>query len=155
MRSKAASGVRIPASPPFASIAQLDRVLGYEPSGRRFESSWMHHIVQCCGKLSDIEKVVKQYPDASVAQLDRVLGYEPSGRRFESSRMHHLLEKAVKHHPDASVAQLDRVLGYEPSGRRFESSRMHHSTSKKTLLSVNLRNILSFLSLNLTSCFTP
>jgi len=32
---------------------------------------------------------------------------------------------------------------------------MHHSTSKKTLLSVNLRNILSFLSLNLTSCFTP
>ena len=27
----------------YASIAQLDRVLGYEPSGRRFESSWMHH----------------------------------------------------------------------------------------------------------------
>ena len=46
MRSKAASGVRIPASPPFASVAQLDRVLGYEPSGRRFESSRMHHILR-------------------------------------------------------------------------------------------------------------
>lgn len=43
MQSKSASGVRIPASLPLASIAQLDRVLGYEPSGRRFESSWMHH----------------------------------------------------------------------------------------------------------------
>ncbi|SIP74540.1 hypothetical protein XIS1_670021 [Xenorhabdus innexi] len=27
-----------------ASVAQLDRVLGYEPSGRRFESSRMHHF---------------------------------------------------------------------------------------------------------------
>ena len=26
-----------------ASVAQLDRVLGYEPSGQRFESSRMHH----------------------------------------------------------------------------------------------------------------
>ena len=29
-----------------ASVAQLDRVLGYEPSGRRFESSRMHHTFQ-------------------------------------------------------------------------------------------------------------
>ena len=28
-----------------ASVAQLDRVLGYEPSGRRFESSRMHHLL--------------------------------------------------------------------------------------------------------------
>jgi hypothetical protein len=26
-----------------ALVAQLDRVLGYEPSGRRFESSRVHH----------------------------------------------------------------------------------------------------------------
>ncbi len=26
-------------------MSQLDRVLGYEPSGRRFESSRMHHIL--------------------------------------------------------------------------------------------------------------
>ena len=30
---------------PDASVAQLDRVLGYEPSGRRFESSRMHHLL--------------------------------------------------------------------------------------------------------------
>jgi hypothetical protein len=28
----------------FASVAQLDRVPGYEPGGQRFESSRMHHI---------------------------------------------------------------------------------------------------------------
>ncbi len=27
----------------FAPVAQLDRVLGYEPSGQRFESSLVHH----------------------------------------------------------------------------------------------------------------
>ena len=27
-----------------ALIAQLDRVFGYEPKGRRFESCWAHHI---------------------------------------------------------------------------------------------------------------
>ena len=33
------SRVRIPLSPPqYAPVAQLDRVLGYEPRGRRFES---------------------------------------------------------------------------------------------------------------------
>ena len=131
MRSKAASGVRIPASPPFASVAQLDRVLGYEPSGRRFESSRMHHISRMVELGTKYHRVSKNYC-ASVAQLDRVLGYEPSGRRFESSRMHHslslasLAKQASSKNSNASVAQLDRVLGYEPSGRRFESSRMHH-----------------------------
>ena len=62
-----------------ASVAQLDRVLGYEPSGQRFESSRMHHFQ---------DNLSPQFC-ASVAQLDRVLGYEPSGQRFESSRMHH------------------------------------------------------------------
>ena len=27
-----------------APIAQLDRVLGYEPRGQEFESLWAHHI---------------------------------------------------------------------------------------------------------------
>ena len=27
----------------YAPVAQLDRVLGYEPSGQRFESSRVHH----------------------------------------------------------------------------------------------------------------
>ena len=132
MRSKAASGVRIPASPPFASIAQLDRVLGYEPSGRRFESSWMHHILQYGGVVTTYHTVSKKNSCASIAQLDRVLGYEPSGRRFESSWMHHsfcrtcFFKQTNQKISNASIAQLDRVLGYEPSGRRFESSWMHH-----------------------------
>ena len=29
---------------PFALVAQLDRVPGYEPGGRRFESSRVHQI---------------------------------------------------------------------------------------------------------------
>ena len=29
-----------------APIAQLDRVLGYEPRGQEFESLWAHHIKQ-------------------------------------------------------------------------------------------------------------
>ena len=42
------SGINISSkiSFPDASVAQLDRVLGYEPSGRRFESSRMHHLLQ-------------------------------------------------------------------------------------------------------------
>ena len=43
MRLIPASGVRIPPSPPFAPVAQLDRVPGYEPGGQRFESSRAHH----------------------------------------------------------------------------------------------------------------
>ena len=31
-----------------ALVAQLDRVLGYEPSGRRFESSRVRHIQKPC-----------------------------------------------------------------------------------------------------------
>ncbi len=133
-----------------ASVAQLDRVLGYEPSGRRFESSRMHHS----RVVFQVVQIHQLFFDASVAQLDRVPGYEPGGRRFESSRMHHFL-KAISltitvtrrgkslncqrlevvlsggwyYCSDictASVAQLDRVPGYEPGGRRFESSRMHH-----------------------------
>ena len=55
---KPVSRVRIPCSPPHfcvdgafhrrksdrALIAQPDRVFGYEPKGRRFESCWAHHV---------------------------------------------------------------------------------------------------------------
>ncbi|KJT13602.1 fructose-1-phosphatase, partial [Salmonella enterica subsp. enterica serovar Heidelberg str. 607309-34] len=41
-----------------ASVAQLDRVLGYEPSGRRFESSRMHHILRTFSD-EDTDKIVK------------------------------------------------------------------------------------------------
>ncbi len=40
-----------------ASVAQLDRVLGYEPSGRRFESSRMHHILRTFSD-EDADKIV-------------------------------------------------------------------------------------------------
>ena len=36
--------VRIPPSPFFVPIAQLDRALGCGPKGRRFEPSWVHYI---------------------------------------------------------------------------------------------------------------
>ena len=32
----------------YALVAQLDRVLGYEPSGRRFESFRVRHIQKPC-----------------------------------------------------------------------------------------------------------
>ncbi len=96
MRSKLHPGFESPPHRHFASVAQLDRVLGYEPSGRRFESSGctILPVWQVLDVTLTRSKAV--LPDASVAQLDRVLGYEPSGRRFESSRMHHLLEMTAE-----------------------------------------------------------
>gem|GEM_PF-2441365 len=89
--------------PHNALVAQLDRVLGYEPSGRRFESSRVRHIedlllsagfFMLAANMADdmLEKALIMRPplNALVAQLDRVLGYEPSGRRFESSRVRHI-----------------------------------------------------------------
>ena len=57
-----------------APVAQLDRVFGYEPKGREFESLRAHHTA---------------IRIAPVAQLDRASGYEPEGREFESLRAHH------------------------------------------------------------------
>ncbi len=73
-----------------ASLAQLDRVPGYEPGGRRFESSRTRHLLK--GNALMLTKVDIENC-ASLAQLDRVPGYEPGGRRFESSRTRHLLKK--------------------------------------------------------------
>ncbi len=57
-----------------APVAQLDRVLGYEPRGQEFESLRAHHLTS----------------HAPVAQLDRVLGFEPRGQEFESLQAHQL-----------------------------------------------------------------
>ena len=59
-----------------APVAQLDRVIGYEPIGQGFESLQVRHLVQ-------------SLIDAPVAQLDRVIGYEPIGQGFESLRVRH------------------------------------------------------------------
>ena len=37
------SGVRVPSGVPYAGLAQLDRVTGYEPVGRGFESLNPYH----------------------------------------------------------------------------------------------------------------
>jgi hypothetical protein len=76
-------------------VAQLDRVLGYEPSGRRFESSRVRHPKE------EALVVVRCKVYGRVAQLDRVLGYEPSGRRFESSRVRHIRKKPAKVNTEA------------------------------------------------------
>src|SRR3989338_4854139 len=92
MGSKAPSRVQIPLSPPslfsykfyfriyaedvsfgiYAHVAQLDRVPGYEPGGREFESLRVRQVFD--------------FLFAPVAQLDRVPGFEPGGREFESLR---------------------------------------------------------------------
>jgi hypothetical protein len=36
-----------------ARVAQLDRVLGYEPGGRRFESSRVHHHLKAVTVFRD------------------------------------------------------------------------------------------------------
>jgi hypothetical protein len=134
-----------------AAVAQLDRVLGYEPRGRGFNSCQPHQntenqtlpgfvvtsftsmlLMECCRSF------------AAVAQLDRVLGYEPRGRGFNSCQPHQYLLvslpkrsslrfdesfklRAVRRSVSefAAVAQLDRVLGYEPRGRGFNSCQPH------------------------------
>ena len=63
----------------YAPVAQLDRVPGYEPGGREFES--LRARQNSCK--------FKEYFCAPVAQLDRVPGFEPGGREFESLRARH------------------------------------------------------------------
>ena len=69
-----------------APVAQLDRVSGYEPEGRGFESCLAHQISALVRSNLIGVQYVKRAP---VAQLDRVSGYEPEGRGFESCLAHH------------------------------------------------------------------
>ena len=69
-------------------IAQLDRVPGYEPGGRRFESSCAHHFLL---QLKLIEKKPTKVgffvPEINQSvDVDRVPGYEPDGQRFTLRR---------------------------------------------------------------------
>ena len=99
----------------IAPVAQLDRVIGYEPIGQGFESLRVRHSI-----FFQIH--------APVAQLDRVIGYEPIGQGFESLRVRHSIFFQIH----APVAQLDRVIGYEPIGQGFESLRVRHSFFSST-----------------------
>jgi hypothetical protein len=61
------SRVRIPLSPPInAPVAQLDRVFGYEPKGREFESLRAHHLTAFSKALSQdkyAERIVPRSED--------------------------------------------------------------------------------------------
>ena len=111
-------GFKIPASPPFASVAQLDRVLGYEPTVRRFRSSRMHHL------LSELEK--SAVAGGPQCEHNRVTLH----RLKPSYSVWHVLVVTLTRSKQVSrciVAQLDEIARLRTSGRRFESSRMHHS----------------------------
>ncbi len=118
-----------------AAVAQLDRVLGYEPRGRGFESCQPRHQFRGPSESKALSVRCSTVLRAAVAQLDRVLGYEPRGRGFESCQPRHFFGGLpTVEGPDswsstalrAAVAQLDRVLGYEPRGRGFESCQPRH-----------------------------
>ena len=55
----------------YAPIAQLDRVSDYESEGCRFDSYWVHFLLQ-------------SFLFREVAQFGRAPGLGPGGRRFES-----------------------------------------------------------------------
>lgn len=71
----------------YAPVAQLDRVPGYEPGGREFESLRVRHSSKRC--MLRLVHYYFPYIHAPVAQLDRVSGFEPGGREFESLRARH------------------------------------------------------------------
>ena len=104
-----------------ALVAQMDRALDFESSGRGFESSPARHFALLfqvldalwCAKVAELGtatlgptctanacriRLATDLADgytlptrALVAQLDRVLDYESRGRGFESSPARHLL----------------------------------------------------------------
>ena len=78
-----------------AAVAQLDRVLGYEPRGRGFNSCQPHQNIEnqtlsgfVVKSLTSMQFMECCKSFAAVAQLDRVLGYEPRGRGFNSCQPH-------------------------------------------------------------------
>ena len=88
-----------------APVAQLDRVSGYEPEGRGFESCLAHQISALVRSNLIGVQYVKRAP---VAQLDRVSGYEPEGRGFESCLAHHFIAKQT-----VGVFQASFLLSFE------------------------------------------
>ena len=55
----------------YAPVAQLDRVLGYEPSGQRFESSRVRHFTFL--SLIQIFFVIHQNKNNHIPVTDQVL----------------------------------------------------------------------------------
>jgi hypothetical protein len=81
----------------------LDRVSGYEPGGREFES--------LRARFKNLEHSHRATHIAPVAQLDRVSGFEPGGREFESlrARLESFFTLTQLHHPSPLVGQNGRT----------------------------------------------
>ena len=79
--------------------SSVDRVPGYEPVGRRFESCRArHYFARGCSSMVEFQPsklaVRVRFPSPAPiirarSSVDRVPGYEPVGRRFESCRARH------------------------------------------------------------------
>ena len=113
---KPVSRVRIPCSPPsfsfrrsiYALVAQLDRVSGYEPEGRRFESARAHHnkreslgTLFCYGELNHRTRRVRPRLAAKRlilrAQVLPIKGLERA--RVESARIRLSRKTSQQKHP--------------------------------------------------------
>ena len=105
----------------FAAVAQLDRVLGYEPRGRGFNSCQPH---QNFGSRNTARK--RKFP--SCFSLWRsFLGGSATRRKDRSPTRNAIRSTHAIVQGFAAVAQLDRVLGYEPRGRGFNSCQPHQN----------------------------
>ena len=102
-----------------ALVAQMDRALDFESSGRGFESSPARHPVFLsaafgCPLVCD-----------GGGTLNCSLGFWPSASASKIGLATSLAERYTLP-TRALVAQLDRVLDYESRGRGFESSPARH-----------------------------
>jgi hypothetical protein len=96
-----------------APVAQLDRVSGYEPEGRAFESLRAHQQGQATRSIFGLAFLL--------------FG---AGNFFFSLSAKRAVFCIILPSCSAPVAQLDRVSGYEPEGRAFESLRAHQASMK-------------------------
>ena len=124
----------------FAAVAQLDRVLGYEPRGRGFNSCQPHQnqVKRPGEKSPGLFSFPKSIPPAPPSCPSTTPG---SGYNHVPGATG--IQKAIKNLPfdisetaaiilsSAAVAQLDRVLGYEPRGRGFNSCQPHQESGRK------------------------
>jgi hypothetical protein len=97
----------------LAAVAQLDRVLGYEPRGRGFDSCQPHQIQASEMQISE-----------AFVFLDVLDAYFCDEKNFSSFWELRVIAYSIIGSL-AAVAQLDRVLGYEPRGRGFDSCQPH------------------------------
>ena len=102
-----------------ALVAQMDRALDFESSGRGFESSPARHPVFLsaafgCSLVCDGGET-----------LNCSLGFWPSASASKIGLATSLADRYTLP-TRALVAQLDRVLDYESRGRGFESSPARH-----------------------------